>query len=179
MASSNATPSAVNAEVKERYLATIRREFGVVGSDPSHYYPNDYGCELLASSSITIDDEVETGDGDVMWAGELRVGNKRLTVENRGDGGCNIYRAVFDRDSPEEVRSAARRVEAELTELVHRGFDGLQGSDALDPFCSIVEVVAVVSRESNIRRRAEWFGAEQRSIYDDPRGQSPSPGIES
>jgi hypothetical protein len=129
------------AEAKAKYRAAISKEFSVFGSDPIVYRPNDYGCELLTDSSISISNEISTSDGGVMWVGELRIGHKRLSVENRGDGGSNIYRPIFDRAAGDDEKSAAWMVEDELTKRVHKGFDGLQSSEALDDFCSIVEIV--------------------------------------
>jgi hypothetical protein len=129
------------AETKAKYRDAITREFSFPGHGATDYLPNDYGCELLTDSTMTIADEIAAGDGGVMWAGELRIGDKRLSVENRGDGGCNIYRPIFDRADGDDEKVAAWRIEEELNDRVKRGFDGLQNSEALDDFCSIVEVV--------------------------------------
>jgi len=168
---SETPPSAVSDEAKKRYRIAIRRAFSIFGSDPSRYYPNDFGCELLANASILIKGECNTGDGGVMWAGELRIGNKRIGVENRGDGGCNIYRPVLDRDASDNERTAVWRIEEEFTKLVHRGFDELQDTEALDDFCSVLEAVAPPPG-GHRRTQADW------PSYRLEADQGPATGIE-
>ncbi len=125
--------STVSTADKERYIAAIKAGYADLAAmmpsiDVSRYLPNDKGIELIANSSLTITGELETSNG-IAWTGKLKVGDKTVFAENRGDGGSNHY-------SSEDGRGGWK-LEEELSNRVKEGFPGLS-EEAIDEFCSII-----------------------------------------
>jgi len=111
---------------KQRYIDSIHRNL----DDSGRYDPNDEGVELIKESSMKITGELETHNG-VAWTGELTIGDEILYVENGGNGGSNHY----------QIKDGGWKRISELNDRVSAGFPGLAGSEALDDFCLVAEVV--------------------------------------
>ncbi len=121
-----ASGAAVSEADKQRYVDSIHTNL----DDSGRYDPNDEGVKLIEESSIKITGELETHNG-IAWTGELTIGDEVLHVSNNGDGGSNHY----------QIKDGGWRRIEELNDRVSEGFPGLAGTEALDDFCLVAEVV--------------------------------------
>ena len=116
---------------RQSIIDRLHQEFDMPDSTriADSYEPNDKGVDLINGSSIEIVSETETLRG-VAWSGKLRIGHAVLDVSNSGDGGSNDYARASSVDPSIES----------LHLLVASGFSNLDGAEALDDFCTILEV---------------------------------------
>lgn len=119
---------------RNEIVEIIRNEFSVPDGSPIAGLPNDRGIELLAHSSFDVKHERLTDDGVELY-GVLTAYGTTLIVSNDGKGGGNRYSV------PEHSSAMRPGVVDSMKETVLQGFTGLDESNALDVFCSLVSVV--------------------------------------
>jgi hypothetical protein len=112
----------------------LHQEFDMPGdtSAADRFEPNDFGARLVRESSLEIENEEVTPQG-IKWSGRLSIGAETLEVENYGDGAPNDYldglggNTVFIKCD-------------EWNLLLEQGFPKLDSANALDDFCTILNV---------------------------------------
>ncbi len=115
-------------------INAIFSEFATPDERPIEGMPNDMGVELLAHSSLIVNNEEATDIG-AAWNGVLTINGINFDVSNSGRGDSNRYIAI---GVPAGIQSGLIKDE---NDMVLRGFPGLYGDNALDTFCTLVQVV--------------------------------------